>query len=155
MVVRGVTRFSLDLQDAFTAGPRLTDIRAMPRMGRGVGKSDFRRHAGTPYTDAKGQAGRAGIRTGVPAAASVSVRTMMRFASSILNRLSPEGFASVSAASPARRKLAVSALEPSRIFSAAWARQGLAATPPSASRASRILPASIRRQAAAETTAKA
>ncbi len=42
-----------------------------------------------------------------------------------------------------------------RSFSAARARHGLAATPPSASRASRIVPASIRKAAAAETTAKA
>ena len=33
----------------------------------------------------KGEAGRAGTRSGVPRAASVSARTMMRAASSILN----------------------------------------------------------------------
>ena len=39
--------------------------------------------------------------------------------------------------------------------SAARARHGLAATPPSASRASRMVPCSIRSAAAADTTAKA
>ena len=47
-------------------------------------------------------------RSGVPAAASVRARTTIRCASSILNWLSPEGFASASAASAARRNTAAS-----------------------------------------------
>ncbi len=58
MVVRREARFSLDLQDAFAAGQRLADIRAMPRMGGVSSKSDLRRHADTPDTDAKGEAGK-------------------------------------------------------------------------------------------------
>jgi len=45
----------------------------------------------------RGEAGRAGERSGVPAAASVSARTTIRFASSILKALSPEGLASAGA----------------------------------------------------------
>ena len=48
---------------------------------------------GAPAAEAKGEAGRAGMRSGVPAAASVSARTTMRRASSILKALSPEGCA--------------------------------------------------------------
>ena len=60
----------------------------------------------SPETAAKGDAGSAGMRSGVPAAASVSARTTIRRASSILKALSPDGFASASAASAARRKSA-------------------------------------------------
>ena len=60
----------------------------------------------SPETVAKGDAGSAGTRSGVPAAASASARTTIRRASSILKPLSPEGFASASAASAARRKSA-------------------------------------------------
>lgn len=49
------------------------------------------------------------MRSGVPAAASVSARTTIRRASSILKPLSPEGFAAASAASAARRKGSASA----------------------------------------------
>ena len=88
--------------------------------------------------DAKGEAGRAGMRSGVPAAARVSARTTMRRASSILKALSPDGFASGErrlgrAAESCRRPGA----RPASIASAARARHGFAATPPSASRASR------------------
>ena len=69
----------------------------------------------TPETAAKGEAGSAGMRSGVPAAASVSARTTMRRASSILKALSPDGLASASAASAARRKAAASARAPARI----------------------------------------
>ncbi len=47
----------------------------------------------SPETAAKGDAGSAGTRSGVPAAASVRARTTIRRASSILKPLSPEGFA--------------------------------------------------------------
>ena len=47
----------------------------------------------SPETAAKGDAGSAGTRSGVPAVASVSARTTIRRASSILKPLSPEGFA--------------------------------------------------------------
>ena len=57
----------------------------------------------SPETAAKGEAGSAGMRSGVPAAASVRARTTTRRASSILKALSPDGFASASAASAARR----------------------------------------------------
>ena len=57
-------------------------------------------------TAAKGEAGSAGRRSGVPAAASASARATIRRASSILKALSPEGLASASAASAARRKAA-------------------------------------------------
>ena len=63
----------------------------------------------SPETAAKGDAGSAGTRSGVPAAASAKSRTTIRRASSILKPLSPEGFASASAASAARRKSAASA----------------------------------------------
>ena len=46
----------------------------------------------SPEIVAKGDAGSAGIRSGVPAAASASARTTIRRASSILKPLSPEGF---------------------------------------------------------------
>src|SRR3977135_591375 len=52
----------------------------------------------SPETEAKGDAGSAGTREGVPAAASVRARTTIRRASSILNPLSPEGLACASAA---------------------------------------------------------
>ena len=107
MVIRCVSGFSLDLQDAVAASQRLADIRAVSDMrrslGGSLGKADLRRHASAPGTDAKGEAGRAGTRCGVPAAASVRARTRIRCASSILNWLSPEGFASTSAAIAARR----------------------------------------------------
>ena len=45
------------------------------------------------------------MRSGVPAAASVSARTTIRRASSILKPLSPEGLASASAASAARSEM--------------------------------------------------
>ena len=73
---------------------------------------------------AKGDAGSAGIRSGVPAAASASARTIVRRASSILKPLSPEGLASASAASAARRNSAASVRAPARIASASRARQG-------------------------------
>ena len=77
-------------------------------MGGSLGEADLRRHGALRDTDEKGEAGRAGTRVGVPAAASVRARTRIRCASSILKRLSPEGFASASAASAARRKAAAS-----------------------------------------------
>ena len=108
-----------------------------------------------PEIEAKGEAGSAGRRAGVPAAASVSARTTMRRASSILKALSPDGFASVSARQAASWKASAVGATPLRTSSAPRARQGFAATPPSASRASAILPFSIRNAAAAETMAKA
>ena len=69
----------------------------------------------SPEMAAKGDAGSAGIRSGVPAAASESARTTMRRAGSILKPLSPEGFAAASAASAARRKSVASARAPARI----------------------------------------
>ena len=45
----------------------------------------------TPGTEAKGEAGSAGRRSGVPAAASASARATIRRASSILKALSPDG----------------------------------------------------------------
>ena len=56
-------------------------------------------------------AGRA-TRSGVPAAASVSARTTMRRASSILKALSPDGLASASAASRGAAEGAASGLAP-------------------------------------------
>ena len=58
------------------------------------------------------------MRCGVPAVASVSARTMIRCASSILNWLSPEGFASASAAFAAARKTAGSGRQPASVASA-------------------------------------
>jgi hypothetical protein len=58
----------------------------------------------SPEMKAKGDAGSAGSRAGLPAMASVSVRATIRRASSILKPLSPKGFASASAASAARQK---------------------------------------------------
>ena len=107
-------------------------------------------------TRAKGEAGSAGMRSGVPAAASVSARTTMRRASSILKALSPDGLASASAASAAPAKASrVGRDARQQQLPRPRARQGFAATPPSASRASAIVPPSIRSAAAAETTAKA
>jgi len=62
----------------------------------------------------------------VPAAASVSARTMTRAASSILKALSPDGFASVSAARAARSKAAGSGRAPASSSSADRARHGFA-----------------------------
>ena len=106
-------------------------------------------------SEVKAEAGSAGMRCGVPAAASRRARVTTRFASSILKALSPDGVASASAASAARAKASRSGAAPSSSASAARARQGLAATPPSASRACRIVPPSICSAAAAETSAKA
>ena len=66
--------------------------RCVSGMGGGSGVGEGRRRAGPAS------------RSGVPAAASVSARTTMRRASSILKALSPEGRASASAASAARRE---------------------------------------------------
>ena len=89
----------------------------------------------SPEMLAKGDAGSAGMRSGVPALANMSARTTVRRASSILKPLSPEGLASASAASAARWNSEASARAPANIASASRARQGFGATPPSATRA--------------------
>jgi hypothetical protein len=75
---------------------------------------------------AKGEAGRAGTRSGVPAAATASAHTTIRRASSILKALSPDGRASVSAASAARRKQSGLGRISASAASAARARHGIA-----------------------------
>src|SRR3954462_15530668 len=87
-----------------------------------------------PDVEAKGEAGSAGMRTGVPAAARLSARTMMRRASSILKALSPDGFASASAREAASWKASTVGATFLSTSSPARARQGFAATPPSAGR---------------------
>ena len=92
---------------------------------------------------------------GVPAAACSRARTIARRASSILKLLCAKPMASckmTSAASPNAVRLGC---RPSRVCSASGTRQGLWATPPKATRASFIAPASILRAAATETRAKA
>ena len=76
---------------------------------------------------------------------ALSARTTIRRASSILKSLSPDGFASASAVSAARRKLEASARAPASVCSASRARHGFAATPPSASRASMMVSSSRRK----------
>ena len=95
------------------------------------------------------------MRLGVPAAASVSARTTIRRASSILKALSPDGRAPTSAAAAAWRKCSEFGRAPASAVSAARARHGFAATPPNASRASVMTPSSMCSQVAAVTTAKA
>src|SRR5262249_36286568 len=102
MVVGGVAGLARHLQDAVAARERLADARAMPEISGIAGKSEFV-HALAPASEEKGEAGKAGRREGVPLAADVSARTISLCASSILNALLPEGFASASAASAARR----------------------------------------------------
>src|ERR1700755_1083798 len=101
MVVGGVAGLARHLQHAVAAGQRLADIRAMPQM-RGIAvQRDRSGHWTAPVGEEKGEAGSAGMRAGVPAAARVSARTMIRRASSILKALSPDGLASPSATSAA------------------------------------------------------
>ena len=95
------------------------------------------------------------MRSGVPAAASVSARTTIRRASSILKPLSPEGLASASAASAARWNSA-------RIGARADQDRFRFTGPPRFQRhaaereraLSTIVSSSMRSAAAAETTAK-
>ena len=88
MVVGGEGRRPRDLERSFAAGQGLADagplaqvrgseVRAMSGMG-GLGGQAAKGEA------AKAEAGRAGMRAGVPAAASKSARATMRRASSIL-----------------------------------------------------------------------
>ena len=85
VVIRGIAGFALDLQHAVAAGQRLADIRAVPEMGGSLGEAGSQASCSAPGMDEKGEAGRAGTRSGVPAAASVRARTRIRRASSILN----------------------------------------------------------------------
>ena len=75
----------------------------------------------SPETEASGDAGKAGTRFGVPAAARVRARTTIRRASSILKPLSPEAFACASVASAARVNNAAFARLPARMPSASRA----------------------------------
>src|SRR5262249_11259508 len=84
-----------------------------------------------------------------------SARTMVRRASSTLNWLCRRGLAPASPAWAAWEKPGSVGAFPTRCFSASTARQGLVPTPPSASRAPRIFPPSMRSAAAAATSAKA
>ena len=68
--------------------------------------------------------------------------------------ISPNGSKAARAASAAARKAASPGASPTSSASAALARTGLSTTPPSASRASRMTPASTRIAATAETMAK-
>src|ERR1700758_5840041 len=103
MIVGGVAGLAGYLQHAVAARKRLADARSVPEISGIAGEGEFV-HAVASASEEKGEAGRAGRREGVSCAAEVSARTMIRCASSILNALSPEGFASASAASAARGK---------------------------------------------------
>src|ERR1043166_8513015 len=92
---------------------------------------------------------------GVPAAAWASARTTPRRASAILKSLWPKPRASRRTTAAARAKVSRVAGAPASASSAARSRHGLCATPPSASRASLIVPPSISRPTATETSANA
>ena len=155
MLVGGIFGGAGHLEHAVSARQRLTDIRAVADMGGRLRKRDLRHGPGLRKRRQRVKPGSAGMRSGVPAAASASARTTTRRASSILKALSPDGLASASAA---RRRAANSAALGRRADqkrSASRARHGFKATPPSATRASAMTSASMRRAAAAETIAKA
>src|SRR5262249_6610098 len=92
---------------------------------------------------------------GVPRAACESAPTMARRARSILNVLCPKPLASCRTRSAAWANAASPAGRPRSAASACAFRQGLCATPPSAKRASRMVPPSSSRPTATETSAKA
>src|SRR2546430_43617 len=69
MVIGRVRSLSRDLQDAVTAGEWLADTRTMPEVRRGLGQADVRRHATLRISVENGDAGKAEMRSGVPAAA--------------------------------------------------------------------------------------
>ena len=71
MIVGGISGGAGHLEHAVAAGERLADVRAVADMGGRLGERDLRHGATTPETAAKGEAGSAGMRSGVPAAASV------------------------------------------------------------------------------------
>jgi len=86
MVVRGIAGFALTLRTPSRRVSGLTDVRAMSRISRALASlsSGILERSGN---GCEGEAGRAAIRAGVPAAASVSARTMMRLASSIFEEI--------------------------------------------------------------------
>src|SRR5205823_669048 len=88
-------------------------------------------------------------------ASSDRTRFIVLLASSTLNAFPFRGVAAASSAAAALAKASCVAEAPRRSCSAAEARQGLCATPPSARRTSRITPSSILSAAATETRAKA
>ena len=99
--------------------------------------------------------GHAHARPPVGLASWLRTATIVRFASSTLNALSRRTRAEANSPSEARRNTSSDGCWPRRRASATSARQGLWATPPSASRTSLIVPSSISRAAATETRAKA
>src|SRR6185437_8568815 len=88
-----------------------------------------------------------------PSVSVLSARTMARCVSSTLNAFIGRGMASASSWRAASAKLAALAGLPSSAVSARRARQGLVATPPSASRTSATVPSWIRTAAATDTSA--
>src|SRR5207237_860034 len=86
---------------------------------------------------------------------SRSARTKVRCASSTLNALSLRVRAPSTAAAPARRNTSIDGRFPTSSASAPELRQGLVATPPSATRAARTTPPCTSRQTAAEARANA
>src|SRR5205823_6104085 len=81
--------------------------------------------------------------------------TMVRWARSILNALCSSPRAGSSSCAAAARNVSAVAGAPARARSAAIARHGLCATPPSASLTPRTLPASTSSAAATDTSANA
>ena len=90
-----------------------------------------------------------------PSAERVSARIMVRFASSTLKALSRRGRASRNATSAARRNVSARGVAPTSMRYASRERHGLVPTPPSAMRATRILPFATSSAVPQEASAKA
>ena len=148
----GEARVAPDLERAVEPRDRRADqavLVAQQRIGAGLQGPALRGGGERPVAVAQGSS------ACPPRSAAPRTAAIVRRASSTLNALSRSGRASASSASAAARKVSSVAGRPRSASSARQARQGLGATPPSASRTSAIASPSSSSAAATETSAKA